>query len=239
MPARKRGRGRSRSSSRSSTAYNTAVARSRSRSLTRTRARSTVRVQGVHTFSRRCARITEEMNGLFLARNYEVSMSDVVQSSDFSQLFDTYRIRKVTFTIQMLNVPDVIQGLAPGGSGINDGRVNPTNWFPKVWYVVDHDGGATETLDTIRERQGVKCCILQPNKQLKISFKPMCRTLTYSTPTSTGYAPKNIKIDMSDINVEHYGLHVVFDSNGLDPLDTFPFKFVVERKLFFSCGGVR
>ncbi len=38
---------------------------------------------------------------------------------------------------------------------------------------------------------------------------------------------------MTDANVEHYGLQVVFDSNGLDPNDTYPFAVIVERKLFF------
>lgn len=173
------------------------------------------------------------MNGLFLARFYEVSFGDLVQSSDFSNMFDQYRMTKITFTVQMLNVPEAYSDLNRQGSQ------TPTNWYPKVWYVVDHDGGSTETISSIKERQGVRCRILQPNRMLKISFQPKCRTLTYSTSTSTGYAPRNIKIDMSDVNVEHYGLHMVFDSNGLDPTDAYPFKFVIERKVYFTCYGVR
>lgn len=226
---------RSRSASRGSGMYASAL-RSRSVSLVRARRRNTVRVQGAHTFSRRCAALTEEMNGLYLARSYEVSLSDVIQSSDFSSLFDQYRITKVTYTFQMLNVP---QSLQPPNTAITLANGQTTNWYPKVWYVVDHDGGATETISTIKERQGVRCRILQPNREIRVSFQPKCRTLTYSTSTSTGYAPKNIKIDMTDLNVEHFGLQVVFDSNGLDPTDTYPFKFVVERKLYFTCYGVR
>lgn len=236
--ARGRKRYRSRSVSRGSGMYAMAMG-SRSRSASRGRRRSTVRVQGAHTFSRRCAAITEEMNGTFLARSYEVSFGDAVQHTDFSSLFDQYRITKVVFTIQMVTNPNSIQVTNASGNGINDNRIQNTNWFPKVWYVVDHDGGPTETIATIKERQGVKCRILRPDEMIKISFTPMCRTLTYSTSTSTGYSPKNIKIDMSDTNVEHYGLQVVFDSNGLDPSDTYPFRFVVERKLHFTCYGVR
>lgn len=245
MPTRSRSRSysrgraakryRSRSASRGSGMYAMATG-SRSRSLSRSRRRSTVRVQGAHTFSRRCAALTEEMNGLYLARSYEVSLSDAVQHTDFSALFDQYRLTKVVFTIQMLNVPASLQ---PPNTAITLANGQTTNWHPKVWYVVDHDGGATETISTIKERQGVKCRILRPDEMVKISFTPMCRTLTYSTSSSTGYSPKNIKIDMTDTNVEHYGLQVVFDSNGLDPNDTYPFKFVVERKLHFTCYGVR
>lgn len=172
------------------------------------------------------------MNGVFLARFYEVSFADMVQHTDFTSLFDQYRITKVVFTIQMINNPDAYKQL----NAVND---NVNNWFPKLWYIVDHDGGSTETIATMKERQGVKCRILRPNKTIKIAFRPTCRTLTYSTATSTGYAPKNIKIDMSDPNVEHYGLHCVFDSNGMDPLDAFPYNFIIERKLYFTCYGVR
>lgn len=169
-----------------------------------------------------------------LSRMYEISFSDLVQSSDFSNMFDQYRITKVTYTIQMINNPDAF--LVIGGP---TNTQNVTNWYPKVWYVVDHDGGPTETISTIKERQGVRCRILHPNKELRISFQPKCRTLTYSTSTSTGYAPKNIKIDMSDTNVEHYGLQMVFDANGQNPDDSYPFRFVIERKVYFTCYGVR
>lgn len=191
-----------------------------------------MRVQGVHTFSRACPVITEEVNGVLLARLYEVSLNDAVQHTDFSSLFDQYRIMKVSYTFQLINNPSAF-------SQIGTNVTNSTNWFPKMWYIVDHDGGPTETILSIKERQGVKCRILQPNKTIKVSFRPMCRTLTYSTSTSTGYAPKNIKIDMSDTAVEHFGLQVVFDTNNIDPSDTYPFRVVVERKLYFKCYGVR
>lgn len=241
MPSRSRSRSvvrgrkryRSRSGSRGSGMYAAAIAsRSRSRSAAGRR-RSTVRVQGAHTFSRRCEAITEEMNGLFLARAYEISLSDVVQTSDFSQLFDQYRITAVQYVFQLITNPD-------SNSTLNGTTTSQqTNWYPKMWYVVDHDGGSTETIASIKERQGVKCRILQPNSIIKVQFKPMCRTLTYSTSTSTGYAPKNIRVDMTDTNVEHFGLQVVFDSNGIDPNDSYPFKISVERKVFFTCYGVR
>lgn len=241
MLAASRKRGRSTSRRRGSMARRFArnpayISRSRSRVRGR---RGIARVQGAHTFSRRCAVITEEMNGLFLARMYEISFSDLISATEFSNLFDQYRITKVTYSIQMTTNPNSIQVTNASGNGINDTRIQNTNWYPKVWYVVDHDGGTTETISTIKERQGVRCRILQPNREIRVSFRPKCRTLTYSTSSATGYAPKNIKIDMTDTNVEHYGLQVVFDSNGLDPSDTYPFRFTVERKVYFTCYGVR
>lgn len=242
MPTRSRSRGskRARSRSRAVSRGRTGPVASRPayRAGYRRRRGPIVRVQGAHTFSRRCAVITEEMNGLYLARMYEISFSDLVQSTDFSSMFDQYRITKVTFSIQMVTNPDSA-AYTNAIANVNTANIPLTNWFPKLWYVVDHDGGATETISSIKERQGVRCRILQPNRELRISFMPKCRTLTYSTSTSTGYAPKNIKIDMTDVNVEHYGLQCVFDSNGIDPSDTYPFKFTIERKIYFTCYGVR
>lgn len=213
-----------------------AALRSRSRSLPRAPTRlSRVRAQGTHTFSRHCAAQTVEMNGLFLSRQYEVQFNDMVQASDFTSLFDMYRITKVTFTFQLINVPEAYLVPNSGLSAVG----NITNWYPKMWYVMDYDGGATETLNSIRERQGVKCRILRPNKVVKVSFTPKCRVLTYKTVDTEGFAPKNIKIDMNDTDIPHYGLAVVFDTNGLDPNDTYPFKIAVERKITFRCYGVR
>lgn len=196
--------------------------------------RNRVRAQGTHTFSRYCAAEEVSMNGLFLARMYSVKFEDMLQASDFTSLFDQYMIKKVTYSFQLITNPDATWVLNQSG-----GQANPSNWFPKMWYIADQDGGTTDTLNSIRERQGVKCRILQPNKTVRISFTPKVRVLTYQIGEVSGYAAKSCKIDLSDVAVPHYGMSCVFDTNGLDPDNTYPFKIAVERKLTFSCYGVR
>lgn len=176
------------------------------------------------------------MNGLYLARNYNFTFDMLQQSTEFTELFDNYRITMIELRIQLIVNPNAAY---PNNATTSSATVNPTNWYPKLWYVVDKDGGATETLATMRERQGVRCRVLQPNKEVVIRFKPAVRTLTYTTATTQGFAPKSIKLDMADANVPHYGINMVFDSNGQDPNDTYPFKFRMERKFFFTCTGVR
>lgn len=166
------------------------------------------------------------------------SLNQLVQSSDFTNLFDQYRIRKVIVTFQMITNPDSA-AYTNAYAQVNTGGITLTNWYPKIWYIPDYDGGSDETIASIKERQGVRCKILRPNSVVRISFVPKCRVLTYSTSTSTGYAPKNIQIDMSDTAVEHHGLKYVIDTNQQDPTDAYPFKFVIEKKLFFTCYGVR
>jgi len=177
---------------------------------------------------------TEEINGLYLSRYYTVKFDDMVAYGEFSNLFDHYKIEKVTMTFQLINTPESIAIL-----NSSSGTFNSSNWYPKMWYVRDFDGGSTETISSMKERQGVKCRILRPNQVIKISYVPRVRALIYKTSTTEGYAPKRVSLDMSDITVPHYGLHVVFDTNGIDVIDTQPMKIAVETKIKFSASGVR
>jgi len=176
---------------------------------------------------------TEEINGVYLARYYTVKFDDMVAYGEFTNLFDNYRIEKVTMTFQLITNPD-------SNSSLNGSSVSQTsNWFPKMWFVRDYDGGVTETISSMKERQGVKCRVLEPNKMIKISYVPKVRSLIYKTSTTEGYAPKQVRLDMSDATVPHYGLHVVYDTNGIDVNDSYPFKIAVETKIKFSASGVR
>jgi len=166
------------------------------------------------------------------SENLVYTFDQMVGYTEFSALFENYRITKITVTFQLISNPDA--RYTPGAA-----TDNVTNWYPKLWYTIDHDGGSDETLTTMKERQGLKCKILKPDSTIKVSFTPMCRTLTYKTATTEGFAPKNIKLDMADVNVPHYGLLYLIDTNGVDPNDTYPFKVAMETKFNFTCTGVR
>lgn len=180
--------------------------------------------------------ITETINGLFLSRYYTRKFDDMVAYGEFTNLFDAYRIEMVTMTFQLINNPNSLQ---PPNETITLANGTPSNWYPKMWYVRDYDGGPTETISSMKERQGVKCRILKPDTVVKVSFIPRVRSLIYKTATSEGFAPKRVRLDMTDVSVPHYGLHVVWDMNGLDVNDTYPYKIAVETKIKFSCFGVR
>jgi len=178
--------------------------------------------------------VTEEINGLYLSRHYTRKFNDMVAFGEFTNLFDQYRIESITMTFQLINNPDATWPLNSGSSAGNS-----TNWYPKMWYVVDYDGGSTETISSMKERQGVKCRIMQPNKLIKVTFRPKVNTLVYMTSTTQGFAPKSVMLDMADVTVPHYGLMVVWDTNGIDVSDTYPMKISVETRIKFSCKGVR
>jgi len=211
------------------------ASRSRSRSIVRfssKRKRPSIRVQGAHSFSRSRLMQTLTCSDVIKSENLEYTFQDIVAYTEFSALFENYRITKIKVTFQLINNPDSYNNVNVSGASI-------TNWYPKIWYTVDHDGGSDETLSSMKERQGVKCKILKPDSVIKVSFTPMCRTLTYKTASTEGFAPKNIRLDMADTNVPHYGLLYLIDTNGLDPNDTYPFKVAMETKFYFTCSGVR
>jgi len=196
------------------------------------RRRPKVRVQGTHTFSRRKLMDTITVTDVIESDNLIYTFDQLVGYTEFSALFENYRITKIKVTFQLINNPDA--RFTPGAA-----VDQVANWYPKIWYTVDHDGGSDETLTTMKERQGIRCRILKPSNTITVSFTPMCRTLTYKTATTEGFAPKNIKLDMADVNVPHYGLLYLIDTNGINPNDTYPFKVAMETQMFFTCSGVR
>jgi len=228
MPAK-----RSRSRGRSMIGYARAAARLQGRSVPRMTRKKGPRITGSHNFSRGVDMKTEEMNGLELDRQYTNKFNDMIAYGEFTNLFDYYRITKIQMTFQLITNPD-------SNSSLNGSSVSQTsNWYPKMWYVRDYDGGTAPTLSSIKECQGVKCRILQPNRTVRVSWKPAIKALIYKTATTEGYAAKRLKLDMSDVDLPHYGLNVVYDTNGINPDDSYPFKIAVETKIFFSCSGVR
>jgi len=139
-------------------------------------------------------------------------------------------------TFQLVNNPSATGSL----NNVVPGSYNLANYYPKMWYIADHDDSTAESIGTMKERVGVKCRILQPNKTIKIVVKPAVAAMVYKTSTVTGYGPKwGQWIDMTHYTVPHYGLKVAFDTNALDPTDTQPFRVRVEKKYYFTCKDVR
>lgn len=154
--------------------------------------------------------------------------------SEFSSLYDRYRITAVQTIVTLLNNPSSFLKL---NGALNEQQ--QTNWYPKLWYVHDYDDSSTLTLAAMRERANVKSIVIQPNKTYRLMSRPAILTQTYRTSTTTGYSPKWRQwIDMANANVPHYGLKWILDTQGLDPTDTSPFRLHVEYKYFFTCKDV-
>ena len=195
----------------------------------------------VHKFSRYNTAQTFEYASDGLAVDFEFKFTDIINNTEFSSLFDQFKLTKVVMKFQMINNPDAVQAT---NDGVNSGSAykstNFSNWYPKLWYIRDHDGGSSETLSSIKERQGVKYITLRPNKVYNVVVSPSVAVQTYKTLTTTGYGPKKMFLDMAGgTTVPHYGVKTVLDTLGVDVNDTSPFKIRYEAKYYFTCKDVR
>lgn len=231
---------RARSSSVGSGMYSLARG-SRSRSLSRRsigvlhKARPMISLN-THSYSRWTEPETTNYNSQGLPLDFTFKFADIIASTEFQTLYDQFKIDYVMVHIQLVNNPDA--AIAPNNdpAAVN----NSTNFYPKLWYIRDFDGGSSETLSSIKERQGVKYMVMRPNATLKVKIRPMVAVQTYRTATTTGYGPKRMFLDfVNGTEVPHYGLKCVFDTLGFNPPDTQPYKLRHEIKYYFTCKNVR
>lgn len=154
--------------------------------------------------------------------------------SDFSALFDRYRITKVLVYFQLVTNPD-------SNSYLNQTAIsNQANWYPKLWYTPDYDDSNTLTKTDIQQYAKAKCAVLKPNEVVTVAVYPAVTVQTYRSAATTGYSPNwKLWIDMGQTDVPHYGLKYVIDTNQIDIADDYPFKLNVEYKYFLDCKDVR
>lgn len=179
---------------------------------------------------------THEVTGTSYQGSATFQLDDVKGYNDFTNLYDQFMISHAQIHVTLITNPNAAY---PINGTSSSAVINPTNWYPKLWYVYDSDDATSLSLDVIRERQGVKYRSLQPNKTLVINVKPRMLVQTYRTATSTGYAPKRMFLDVATgQNVPHYGLKFVIDTMGLNPQDTYPFQVRMETKYWLRFKGV-
>lgn len=147
--------------------------------------------------------------------------------TEFQNLFDRYRIVKAVVTFKMTSNPD-------------NGDVNNA-FYPTLWYYTDYDDIDTVGLTFIREIQGVKRRVLQPNREVRIVLRPKPLQTVYNTAIASGYSiprGKSPWIDLANSDVPHYGLKTCIDFEGVSTAGTLPL-IKMNVQLFASFKGVR
>jgi len=132
----------------------------------------------------------------------QFQLSDVINYTDFTTLFDSYRITKVDYYMQLLTNPE---GFVEVPTGLTNKGVEA--WYPVMWYVLDDDDSTVPTLAQLREKQGVRRKVLKPNQMIKFSIYPKFQKQTYAGPGGlVGYGPATGWLDCADSGVPHYGI---------------------------------
>lgn len=159
-------------------------------------------------------------------------LSDVLNYTDFTALFDNYKIDRIDYYMQLLTNPDGFTGVTP--SMTNMGK---EAWYPIIWYVLDNDDSTVPTLAALREKQGVRRKVLKPNQIIKFSVYPKWQKVTYQTSSTVGYGPAKGWLDCTDSAVPHYGIKGCVDFH--QNLNVTQYNIEVTAKYHLSFKGAQ
>ncbi len=187
----------------------------------------------VHSFSRNARQSFIDLAAdaafpTWKPESFTFQLSDVINVSDFSNLFDQFKIDKVEMTLRW----------SP-----NDGVYNSSNnlaatgvYNPVLYYCKDYDDAIDiSSLNNMLEIQKHKSVRLVPGKPIYITVKPAVQSMMYKTIATTAYGPKwDVKLNMNDDATPHMGLKI-----GVSKIDNNFGKITIDTKYYFTCYGVQ
>lgn len=160
------------------------------------------------------------------------TLTDVVNSSELTVLYDQYRIDYV----------QVIINWSPKDANPTAFNIGPNQMaFPMMYYAKDYDDIVPPlNLTAFKERGNLKCFRLMPFKKHKISFKPAVQNAVIRDPTTTPPTLAtnpvwNKKLDCAAGNIPHIGLKLLCDHITGQNLGTIN----IQIKYFLTMYGTR
>lgn len=162
------------------------------------------------------------------------TFNDIRSYTEFTNLYDQYKITRVVMMFQLVDNPDQCQGYVTGS---NTGTVTGATMYPRLWYLRDYDDDATLNPNQMQESAKSKMVVLRPNKITRIAIKPAVKSSIYRTAVSEGFAPKwNQKLDMAAHDIPHYCLKYALDSMTSTAT---AYRVKVDIKYYFTCYNTR
>lgn len=109
------------------------------------------------------------------------SFNNLPDSSNIAQIYDMYRVDKVVYDVHLAFNPvmDIEGSVLPPSTGVH------AYTFPKFWWCSDNDNANALTLDEIKQRDGARSAIVQPNTMFSIVHYPEVPLQSYNS--SGGY----------------------------------------------------
>lgn len=172
----------------------------------------------VHTFKRSWylpANISVTTANVYGA--YAFSLNDVPNASEFTTLFDQYRINSVRYKIM------------PRGSSAEAGTNNNVG---KIFSVLDYDDGVAPTsVDQLCQYPNMKTT--RTTSDHVRSLRPMFASTQYFTSTLSGYGARRGWLDCDYSAIPHYGIkYAIQGTAGAQVFDV-----LIEYSISFK--GVR
>lgn len=170
-------------------------------------------------------------------RALSFKLSDLVNYSEFENLYDRYKITRIQLRIHLVTNPD---STLYNGSEATNVLWQSANVFPRIWFCGDYDNDASENITAFRQRAAAKSFILRPNKDYKVWVKPATLVQAYRGAVTTTYEPKwGAWVDMSQPDTPYYGWRCAIDSDGAYIQDNYPYKVRINACYYFTCKDVR
>lgn len=198
----------------------------------------------VHSFVRQSPnfQISLAANNSYSSGSIIYQLDNLVNYTEFTALFDQYKITKVDVMFKLHTNPYMIYATQYTPGTLAAAPVT----FPTLWLVNDKDDSTALARSEFQERGRAVRRVLQPNKIIKWSCRPTILTQLYRTAATTGYAPKYGQyIDCAQPNVPHYCTKWGIDYDGytLPATAAGPYgqdlQVGVELRYHFTCKDVR
>lgn len=153
---------------------------------------------------------------------FGVTLGQVVNSSDFANLYDQYKINYVVVKWFMRRSIDAQSAT---------GAVVPRMY----WYRDYDDAGTPSSIDEFRENSKTRSALLLENRPITWKFKPNVLGVVFQSAIASQYAPKFGQwLDMSNTSTPHYGMKF-----AIDDLRNTNYSVECEVTLYFSCRQPR
>lgn len=148
------------------------------------------------------------------------SLSQILNSSDITNICDKYKIKKTVIRIYFNS---------------NQNSIQSTNSLPQVTYMTDQDDASIPTSAQVREKMGAKIKYFNSRNYVTLVCYPRPVTEVFNTGVTSAYSPgRQLWIDCNNNNVEHYGLKGVLQNVNLAASPSFAvgFKFDVTHTIY-------
>lgn len=135
---------------------------------------------------------------------YAASLNSYIPNySEFSNMFDQYRLKFVVWKFRLISPPEATSTAAT------------QQYYPDIYVTVDHDDqGIPSSTDQILQYGKAKTGILKPNTWFTYKCYPTCVSNIYRGATSAySIAPTKTWIDIAYTDVPFYGLKVALDAS--------------------------
>lgn len=157
---------------------------------------------------------------------YTFTLNNVPNSSEFTALFDQFRITHVQMQFYVQYQPAQLDSSAGVGAAA----------YPCLYICRDNDDSTAPTsINQLREHANVQTVILSPEKIFKYNVKPATLSNVYQSSVSNSYAPKWKEwIDCAASDTPYYGVKV-----GIENMTNANQYVVVRAAYWFQCRDLR